>query len=269
MPLLAVQWSQAVKAMPYPPIDPLLAAVAAGHAALMVRAWADAPEDPGTWADVAVTIRSDATAWGWVAETPASDLARQYLSGNLPTVAQNAIGQFLAQYGMRGVAEIDLGVPRWRDDPTPVMNNLKSYVAVSDPRAHPRALHTERQHEAGRSIRLLMDASPRARARQIRDWARSIRGMFGARETPKFTIVRAFGLLREHLDASARELVEAGRLSEASDVYFLHTDELRRAFTAEYKLQFLAEYEATDPGQRGARRRPGRGRTRSRCRRWD
>ena len=56
-PLLAVQWSQAVKAMPYPPIDPLLAAVAAGHAALMVRAWADAPEDPGTWADVAVTIR--------------------------------------------------------------------------------------------------------------------------------------------------------------------------------------------------------------------
>lgn len=186
-------------------------------------------------ADVAVTIRSDATAWGWVAETPASDLARQYLSGNLPTVAQNAIGQFLAQYGMRGVAEIDLGVPRWRDDPTPVMNNLKSYVAVSDPRAHPRALHTERQHEAGRSIRLLMDASPRARARQIRDWARSIRGMFGARETPKFTIVRAFGLLREHLDASARELVEAGRLSEASDVYFLHTDELRRAFTADWQ----------------------------------
>ena len=56
-PLLAVQWSQAVKAMPYPPIDPVLAAVAAGHAALMVRAWADAPEDPGTWADVAVTIR--------------------------------------------------------------------------------------------------------------------------------------------------------------------------------------------------------------------
>lgn len=26
----------------------------------------------------------------------------------------------------------------------------------------------------------------------------------------------------------------------------------RRAFTAEYKLQFLAEYEAADPGQRGA-----------------
>ena len=26
----------------------------------------------------------------------------------------------------------------------------------------------------------------------------------------------------------------------------------RRAFTAEYKLQFLAEYEAADPGERGA-----------------
>ena len=26
----------------------------------------------------------------------------------------------------------------------------------------------------------------------------------------------------------------------------------RRSFTAEYKLRFLAEYEAADPGQRGA-----------------
>jgi pyruvate,water dikinase len=32
-------------------------------------------------------------------------------------VAQQALGGFLAAYGMRAVTEIELGRPRWREDP--------------------------------------------------------------------------------------------------------------------------------------------------------
>ncbi len=55
-PLLAVQWSHAVTAMRPAPLDPLLATLAAAHAALMVRSWADSPDDAQSWADVAVEL---------------------------------------------------------------------------------------------------------------------------------------------------------------------------------------------------------------------
>ncbi|WP_165490144.1 PEP/pyruvate-binding domain-containing protein [Propioniciclava sinopodophylli] len=183
--------------------------------------------------DVAATIKRDATAWGWVAETPASDLARQFTTGRLPRVAQSAIADFLASYGMRGVAEIDLGARRWRDDPTPVMHTLKAYLALPAG-ASPRAVHKAGQHEAGRSIRKLMDASTPARAQRIKRSAQAIRGLAGARETPKFTLVRCLGLIREGLDASAAELVENGRLGAVPDIAFLRVDELERAFAAEW-----------------------------------
>ena len=186
-----------------------------------------------TLSDVAARIRADATAWGWVAETPASDLARQYLRGRLPRVAQAEIAGFLDAYGMRGVAEIDLGARRWRDDPTPVMHTLKAYLALPAT-ASPRAIHKAGQHEAGRSIRRLMDASTPSRALRIKRSARAIRGLAGARETPKFTLIRCFGLIRDGLDASAAELVEQGRLGTVADLAFLRVDELSRAFAAEW-----------------------------------
>ena len=185
-------------------------------------------------AEVAETIRDDATAWGWVAETPASDLARQFTRGNLPRVAQETIGEFLTDYGMRGVAEIDLGAPRWRDDPTPVMHTIQAYLTRTRGGPTPREEHTLGQQEAGRAARRLMDASPRARAQRIRLEAKVIRGMFGARETPKFTLVRVLGQFRDALDASAADLVAAGRIDDPADLYLLHVDELRHAFTKDW-----------------------------------
>ncbi len=95
-------------------------------------------------------------------------------------------------------------------------------------------MHKAGQHEAGRSIRKLMDASTPARAQRIKRSAQAIRGLAGARETPKFTLVRCLGLIREGLDASAAELVENGRLGAVPDIAFLRVDELERAFAAEW-----------------------------------
>ncbi|QIK72116.1 phosphoenolpyruvate synthase [Propioniciclava coleopterorum] len=199
--------------------------------------------------DVAATIKSDANAWGWVAETSADDLARQFLADGLPRVAQRALGDFMADYGMRGVAEIDLGAPRWRDDPAPVMHTVKSYLTLPAD-AQPRAVHLAGQHEAGRSIRALMDASTPGRADKIRRAAKAIRGLAGARETPKFTMIRAFGLIRDGLDASAAELVEQGRLGAASDLVFLRFDEITRAFSADWHEVVAQRREAYETERR-------------------
>ncbi|MBI1351198.1 MAG: hypothetical protein GC156_08770 [Actinomycetales bacterium] len=55
-PLLAVQWAQAVASLRPAPTDPLLAGLAATHAALLLRTWIDLPEAPDAWADHALEI---------------------------------------------------------------------------------------------------------------------------------------------------------------------------------------------------------------------
>lgn len=181
-------------------------------------------------ADLTAGVHDHHEAARRLADQPVDELARAHRDGTLPEPLQSAIDQFLASYGMRGVGEIDLGAPRWRDDPTPVIQNMKSYLQITDPHLQPRAIHRAGEAEAIRAMSTLAAAAP-SKARMIRHTAKVIRGLFGARETPKFTIIRAFGLIRDALDQSAAELVAAGHLTNPADIYFLHVEELRHAFT--------------------------------------
>lgn len=55
-PVLAVQWAHAVPAMAVAPRDPLLTRLAAAHAAQLVSAWADLPDQPESWSGYALEI---------------------------------------------------------------------------------------------------------------------------------------------------------------------------------------------------------------------
>ena len=74
------------------------------------------------------------------AAAPPAQLAADYLAGRLPPVAQMAVAIFLHQYGMRGPGEIDIGRPRWREQPEPIMQVLQSYLAIDDPASAPDAV---------------------------------------------------------------------------------------------------------------------------------
>ena len=56
------------------------------------------------------------------------ELAKRSKSGALPPVARSGLAEFLAQWGHRAVAEIDIGMPRWSDDPRHVLGVLASYL---------------------------------------------------------------------------------------------------------------------------------------------
>src|SRR6266705_3852893 len=48
-----------------------------------------------------------------VQEATPEQLAQEYRAGTLPAQLQHGLAAFLAVYGHRGVAEIDLGLPSW------------------------------------------------------------------------------------------------------------------------------------------------------------
>jgi pyruvate,water dikinase len=76
--------------------------------------------------------------------------------------------------------------------------------------------------------------------------------MMGARETPKFTIIKAMGIIRAGLLASGADLVAAGILDSADDVCFLRLAELDRIWTqdATHLRPLVAARRAVDDRER-------------------
>lgn len=184
---------------------------------------------------VAVTIQADPTSLGLFRDTDAQGLVDLFVAGALPASAQGAVSSFVGRYGMRGVSEIDLGQPRWRENPIDIIRSLQSYVEITDPAQAPDVVFARGQvaaSEATARLARLLAAQQHAptalspRAQRARFMISRMRGMLGARETPKFTLIRLLGLIREGLLGSGQDLVDAGVLGEADDIFFLHVDEL-------------------------------------------
>jgi pyruvate,water dikinase len=185
--------------------------------------------DLALW-ETAKTIRADAESNTRFAASSASELARQFLNGTLPSTAQQVIARFLARYGMRGVGEIDFGQPRWREDPTPVMHTLQSYLQI-DPAFAPDVLFARGGQAAQEALERIVAMVQKqhggfVKAKIVRAAAKRIRLLMGARESPKFFAVRTMGIARKAMLEVGQEFVEAGTLTRADDLVFLKLDEL-------------------------------------------
>lgn len=184
------------------------------------------------WA-AAKKIRADAGAFEVMRAQPVEALVGAYRQGQLPASAQEALDEFLQAYGMRGTAEIDLGKPRWRDDPTPILLTLQSYLQLEDPLLAPDVLFQHRVEQAEHLAREYV-----ARARKLRfGWLRTrllgglirrMRTLGGLRETPLFYIARLYDIYRVALLGYAQELVAQAELECAEDIFFVPLEVLKR-----------------------------------------
>jgi len=180
------------------------------------------------WA-TAQRIRRDPPSAELFLHTPAADLVAAYRAGQLPAAGQQALTDFLQRYGMRGVGEIDIARPRWKDDPLHILQTLQSYIQIDAQTASPEAIFrngAERAHQA--QIELVQAFGKKPVARVVNFLAGRVRHLTGLRETPKFAIVRMLDVLRSAVLAVGQQLVAAGSLEQADDVFFLHTWELQQ-----------------------------------------
>ena len=178
-------------------------------------------------------IQQDEPGRAYVESHSAQELAAAYQEGGMPPVAQAAVENFLRPYGVRGVGEVDLGRKRWREDPTPVMQSLISYLKIDQAEAAPDAVFARGASAAQTAVKEL-----KAHLRMVKGgwwkaplagWlAHRARELAGLREMPKFTIVRIFGEIRTALLAAGRAWAAEGWLEQAEDVAFLRIAELDR-----------------------------------------
>jgi len=185
--------------------------------------------DLSLW-ETAKAIRADTDANTLFQTTSPPDLARQYLDATLPPAAQTALGHFLDRYGMRGVGEIDFGQPRWRENPTPVIHTLQSYLQIAS-EAAPDVLFAKGEQaalDAVEQIATQVRQQPRGWVKEkiVRAFARRIRVLMGSRESPKFFAIRTMGIARRALLEIGQELVKAEMIDQPDDLVFLHLNEL-------------------------------------------
>jgi phosphohistidine swiveling domain-containing protein len=173
--------------------------------------------------EVAKAIQNDSSSHNHFTNADADILSKEYLSGLLPQKAQHAIEQFMITYGMRGLYEIDFGRPRWREEPTPLMQTLKTYIDIDEDNA-PDKVFAAGETAAEQAIEKL--GKDIGRPWLVSFLARRVRAIAGVRELPKFTIIRVMGIIRSKILDEGAELVKKGVIGDAKDLFLLYDNEL-------------------------------------------
>jgi phosphohistidine swiveling domain-containing protein len=184
---------------------------------------------------LASRIGADPAAARSLASMSAPEAARAYAQGVLPAVIQDGLAGFLAAYGHRAVAEIDLGMPRWRDDPTHLLGVLANYLQLDDPDLAPERQFADGAAIADAAIERIIRATGRSglagplRAVIVRLALDRARHLIGLRERPKSLWVYALAAARAELQRVGDAAVASGAIEDRDDLFFLDLPRARLA----------------------------------------
>ena len=137
---------------------------------------------------------------------------------------------FLRTYGRRSDLW-DWGYPSWEEDPTPLINNLKNYLAQPDRNLEANLVEAARQREAAiAEARQFLAYYPRPVVERFETLLKSAQIALVLTENHTFYIdFNGFGWVRRVIREFGKRLAAQGRLYETNDVFCLRLSELRAA----------------------------------------
>ncbi|HJT56308.1 MAG TPA: PEP/pyruvate-binding domain-containing protein [Ktedonobacteraceae bacterium] len=203
--------------------------------------------DLSLWA-LAQQIGTDPAVADKVRNTPPEQLAQAYRERQLPSLLQQGLTEFLRRYGHRAVAEIDLGLARWSEDPTHILGVLANYLQIKNPELAPDVQFARGAREAEAMV---MELIRRARrkgwfySKLVRFDLKRIRELTGIREVPKFCFILLLARCRKLLWAVGEELAQAERMQRAADIFFVTLPEARAALAGEDLRPLVRERRAS------------------------
>ncbi|MDD3898454.1 MAG: PEP-utilizing enzyme [Syntrophomonas sp.] len=162
------------------------------------------------------------------------EAAREYFSGNsfdpclwekdLPDESpfKHFFRIFLAEYGHRGIYEMDIYNPRWREDPSYLLHIIKDTLDTANPGEF-------KERQKAKAIEIWQEVEqfvPASRHRTIkRQLDQSVKGM-ELREMAKSELVKLYGAMRIVSLEIGRRLQERGILEAKADVFHCSWSEL-------------------------------------------
>lgn len=153
------------------------------------------------------------------------DQAGEHVTPDHPEVKQ-----FLAKYGHRSPQEVDLGIPRWKEDPVYIVNLIQSYINNKSYNEGIDKFYSDTE-EAELAIenitRQLKENGAHRDAGKVKILLKKFRKTFGVRELPKYILTKAFSILREILMEIGEELQAEDRLDHKTDIFFVSFKDIR------------------------------------------
>lgn len=144
------------------------------------------------------------------------------------------IEAFLAEYGHRGMKDLDAGHPSWREDPTYVYRMIRSYMALGADDPDPLRqfeLAAQKRVRLEREIERLLSASLADRLLPVRRWLfrwakRLVHDFLPWRENEKFYGIKVFPGSRRIILETGRRYAAAGLIDDAADIFYLTVPEV-------------------------------------------
>ncbi len=199
--------------------------------------------DLDLWA-IARRTRDDPPSLAALVDRPSADLSADFRRGALPPLLQRELETFLDRYGHRAIAEIDLGLPRWSEDPAHLLGAIANYQRLAAAALAPDEQFARGASEAEATIATLLSRVHGPRRIFARKFLRRVRALAGLREVPKFNLVRVIAQGRAILAPVGAALAGEGRIAAADDIWFLTLPDARRALSGEDMRSRVAQRRA-------------------------
>ncbi|GAA3231143.1 phosphoenolpyruvate synthase [Pseudonocardia petroleophila] len=210
-----------------------------------------------------VTTEMDLELWAAAtrirADAASADALRRGLPRPWPPVLAREVDGFLRRHGHRAVAEIDVGMPRWSDDPAHVLGVLANYLRLDDPDRAPDAVFARGARAADEAVAGVVAAvrrRSRVRAAVVAFALGRTRRLTGMRETHKDLLVRLLAHARAQLAVLGAELAARGLLDAADDVFLLDLPQVRSALGGADHRSAVRDRRAEYAGELRRRRVP-------------
>jgi phosphohistidine swiveling domain-containing protein len=222
------------------------------------------PTNPTTQMNLALwrlsqEIQTDERSLHLLRQTPAEQLAQDYRQGHLPAPLQQGLSRFLEVYGHQSVSELDLGVPRWSEDPTYMLALLSGYLEMEES-THAPDLQLQRAsraaHEMIATLAHRARQKYRLRWRLVRFLLQRAHTLSGFREMTRFVVGLRLSQARHLLMLVGEEVARAGRLNEAADLFFLMLSEAHAALSGADLRERVRERQASFARELGRRHVP-------------
>ena len=140
-------------------------------------------------------------------------------------VVADALEAWLERYGRRSGDYSELREPTWKEDPTPVLKLLKSYIEREDPRAALTRAEARKQAVAA-ELKAQLEGPDRERFEKL---VAGVERYIPVKESRNSVMSLSRASLRAPALAAGRKLVSLGAINQVDDVFFLTFAEIETA----------------------------------------
>ncbi len=131
---------------------------------------------------------------------------------------------FLTHYGARGPFEIDIAMPRWYEEPLPLLQVITSFLQKEVGNHRAQLLKLTQEREA--AVKKILASAGPVRARLLKRLIYVVQEASVVREHHKFMAVQILRIIKETLKVTAAQMVEMKKISQPADIWFLTWAEL-------------------------------------------